>query len=167
LSTAHIVEAAPTFTLDIDNIQNVTCFGGTTGSSELIFSTSTPYTGNYTYEIFNVGGVTTGITGNGVGNVVEALAGLGAGNYYVSVTMTDSPFCPVQSANFEIQGPAAALGVSGVVNPPVSCNGGSDGTITATGTDGWGGYDYQLEFLAGGVVGTYTYSNNNVFTGLA
>ncbi len=166
-TTTHVVSAAPTFTLDIDNIQNVSCFGDASGSSELIFSTSTPYTGNYTYEIFNVGGVTTGITGNGVGNVSESLTGLVAGNYYVSVTMTGSPFCPVQSPDFTIEGPTAALGVTAVINPPVSCNGGADGIITATGVNGWGSYEYQLEFLAGGVVGTYTYSANNVFTNIA
>ena len=76
-------------------------------------------------------------------------------------------FCTDRSADFTIASPPnGALGVTAVVNPMVSCTNDSDATITATATGGWGAYEYQLEDTTGTVIGTNTYSSNNVFTSL-
>ncbi|SNR16326.1 hypothetical protein [Tenacibaculum jejuense] len=86
---------------------------------------------------------------------------LGAGTYYVEVTMTDSPFCPVSSAEVTIDSPTAALDFTTVdVNP--TCNGSNDGSITVNAVGGWGSYEYQLEDGSGVLV---AYTTSNVFTG--
>ncbi|WP_299163244.1 SprB repeat-containing protein, partial [uncultured Tenacibaculum sp.] len=168
LETFHTVGVAPQFDILISDVTNETCRTNDDGSALLDFSPATPYAGNYDYVVYIAATNAIFRTVNGqTGN--SPIANLPAGEYYVITTLTSTgaPFCTARSANFTIEEPANPLLVSGVVNPPVSCNGGSNGTITASATGGWGSYQYQLEDLANNVIGGYTYSNNNVFTGLA
>ena len=106
--------------------------------------------------------VATTFTGTSVTGATS-ISTLPAGEYYVQVTMTASPFCPVTSAAIEIEAPSAALDFS-VTPSPVSCNGGSDGSITVNATGGWGSYEYEVEGTSGII---RAYSNDNVFTGLS
>ncbi|WP_200799233.1 SprB repeat-containing protein, partial [Tenacibaculum agarivorans] len=175
VTVPHQVDVVPSFALDISRDSNVVCFGDTNGSLTFDFATSSPYAGDYNYQVFNTNGtVGTGddfaVSGP---TTVAAAAGarpitvntLGAGTYYVSVTMTDSPFCPVVSSEVTIESPTAALDFSTVdVNP--SCNGNSDGRITVTAVDGWGSYTYELADASGTTV-LVSYGTNNVFSGLA
>lgn len=163
-STTHTVTSVPTFNLNISNIKNVSCLGTASGSAELIFGAAEVYNGNYTYEIFNVGGVTTGITDVGVGNVSESLIGLSAGNYYVDVDMTDSPFCNVLSADFEIKPSPGVLGVTTALSY-ISCVDPNSGEVELQGTSGWGSYTYQLVNTTTGDV-KQAYSPNRLITGL-
>ncbi|WBX72608.1 T9SS type B sorting domain-containing protein [Tenacibaculum pacificus] len=163
-STEYIVNEVPTFVLNVNNINNVSCFGTPSGSAELIFSSIEEYNGNYTYEIFNVGGLTTTITGSGTGNVIEPLTGLESGDYYVTVKMTDSPFCDVSSAPFKVLESPGVLGVTTALSY-ISCVDPNSGEVVLQGTSGWGSYTYQLINTTTGDV-KQAYSANSIIKGL-
>ncbi|MFD0994248.1 beta strand repeat-containing protein, partial [Tenacibaculum geojense] len=164
LSTTILVEEAPTFNMDVNKTSDVACVGSNEGSFTFDFSTSSPYTGNYNYDVINNATSLSVTTGVGVGGTPVSITGLAAGVYYVQVTMTDSPFCPVTTPLVTIDEPTAPLALS-TSAIAVSCNGGSDGSITATGSDGWGGYTYSLTPVTG-TSPAVGFSTNNVFSGL-
>ncbi|WP_420882849.1 hypothetical protein, partial [Tenacibaculum soleae] len=171
----YTVGSAPSYTVIANNAQ-ATCFGVAGGSIDVFFDASTPFNGAtdvYDYVVFEQGGTATTITGTGInGGTTETITGLPEGTYYVAVTMTNTPFCTINTNEFTINEPTAILSVTGVVTKEVSCENDSDATITATGADGFGGYTYQLEvtgtpnvpYRAGDAFATNT--TNNVFTGL-
>ncbi|CAM1367109.1 hypothetical protein TXIAM_360001 [Tenacibaculum xiamenense] len=164
LTTTHQVDAAPVFNLDVDKTSDVSCVGTATGSFNFDFSTSSPYGDTYNYEVFDVAtGLSTGITGTGVTGA-SGVTNLSVGSYYVVVTQTASPFCPITSPIVTIDEPTAVLDFTTAIGP-VSCNGGNDGSLTITGVDGWGGYEYEVENSLGTIVRAY--SNDNVFNGLS
>ncbi|MBF9140923.1 T9SS type A sorting domain-containing protein [Hymenobacter properus] len=101
---------------------DVNCFGGTNGTITLTVAGGTS---PYTY-LWN-GGATT-----------QNRVGLGAGTY--NVTVTDANGCTA-TASATIAQPAAALSAS-AAKTDVSCNGGSNGTITLTVTGGTSPYTY-------------------------
>ncbi|WP_408024847.1 hypothetical protein, partial [Tenacibaculum sediminilitoris] len=169
LVTYYTVGDEPVFDLLITGIEDVDCQGDSNGSAVLNFSSSTPYTSGYTYTVYTSSGVATAITGAGTGGTPTTITGLSAGTYYVRIDMgANSPFCEAQSSNFTIAEPLAPLSVVGNTNPVVSCNNGSDATITATATGGWGTYVYQLEETSnpGVAYAGNSYSSNNIFTNL-
>jgi PKD repeat protein len=101
----------------------VTCFGGSTGTAT---ATGSGGTGTLTYT-WSPGGATT-----------PGLTGKPAGTY--TVTVKDANLCSA-TASTTIGGPSSAVAVS-VVNTPVSCFGGTNGTATATGSGGTGTLTY-------------------------
>jgi PKD-like domain len=100
-------------------------------------------------------------------NTTGIFIDLAAGTYTVS--LTDASNCSITySSTLTITAPLAPLAgaVADVPNPSfptyhVSCNGGSNGKITATAINGSGTFEYKLS-------GTITrpYQTSNVFTGL-
>ncbi|SHI40602.1 T9SS type B sorting domain-containing protein [Flavobacterium terrae] len=135
----------------------VTCFGGTDGS---IAINVTDYTGAYTYNVLDS---TNTVVLAGAGNTSTnpmTINGLGAGNYTVQITETNSPFCTEVSGIVSVQGPNAALALSAVISAPLTCDP-NTAQITATATDGWGTYEYELV----GPVNA-AFSSNNVFSSL-
>ncbi|WP_275316584.1 T9SS type B sorting domain-containing protein, partial [Tenacibaculum bernardetii] len=158
----YTVNDAPVFDLIIDNIQRA-CFNGT-ASVDVSFSPTSPYSGDYTYEVFNVGGVTTGITGAGVGTTATTITGLAAGNYYVTILMIDTPFCSPESNPFEIVQPTIDLALSEELTY-IKCTPTDSGQVSLTASGGWGVYEYQLvNNTTGNTI--QTFDNNSVITGL-
>jgi len=105
------------------NVTNVSCFGLTNGSSTVTVSGGP---GPYTYTWTTVPTQTT-----------STASGLGQGTY--SVTITDGIGCVYQTTVAITQPTPLALSYS-VTN--VSCNGGSDGSLTAAATGGTPTYTY-------------------------
>ncbi|WP_148869506.1 T9SS type B sorting domain-containing protein, partial [Tenacibaculum adriaticum] len=138
----HQVDTPPTFNLDVDKTSDVACFGTATGEISFEFSSTTPYGGLYNYEVFQSSGVTTGITNTGVSGL-STVGNLLEGEYYVVVTMTGSPFCPVQSTNVTINGPTTGLAMS-YETTLISCITSNSGEVNINATGGWGSYTYQL-----------------------
>lgn len=99
----------------------VNCFGGSDGTASATVSGGSP---GYTYSWLPSGG-----------NAATA-TGLSAGSYTLQVK--DSHNC-IQNRVVIITGPAAPLSVS-TASTNVSCNGGSDGTATATISGGTASY---------------------------
>jgi PKD repeat protein len=96
---------------------DVLCFGGSDGSVETTVTGGTP---GYTYS-WSPGGATT-----------SDVTGLAAGTY--TLTVTDLNLC-VTSDVVTVTQPATAVTVSAVATP-VSCSGGSDGTVSALASGG-------------------------------
>ena len=135
-------------------ITPVTCYGDSDGVMEIIV---TNYTGNYSYEVFNSNGTTTSITNTGVAPGVLSIPGLSAGNFYVVLTATDTPFCDDTTNTVTIASPPADLNLTATKNINANCNIGAQVTVLATG--GNGGYTYA--FVQDGAVvnpGDYTAS---------
>ncbi|WP_431166530.1 T9SS type B sorting domain-containing protein, partial [Tenacibaculum halocynthiae] len=162
LSTVHQVAAAPVFNLDINKTSDVVCFGTSTGEFTFDFSSSSPYAGTYNYEVFNSGGVTTGVTGTGTG--LTTIGSLAVGEYYVEVTMTASPFCPVTSAPVTITQPTGGLGITATPTL-ISCVGPNTGQVILNATGGWGNFDYELVNTTTGIT-IQNFDTNNVIIGL-
>ncbi|MDO6744478.1 T9SS type B sorting domain-containing protein [Tenacibaculum soleae] len=175
----YTVGAAPSYTVIANNAQ-ATCFGAAGGSIDVSFDSSTLYAGNYTYVVMDDNGTpgnvaddnditaTTTADGTGVGNVTETIGGLLATptgfSYYVAVTMTDTPFCTINTNEFTINEPTAALALDGDVTY-ISCNT-STGEVILTGSNGFSGYEYQLTNNATPGTPVQNFSTNPRITGL-
>lgn len=132
-------QGAPTMTLQSQT--NVSCHGGNNGSIVVI---GTGGSGQLQYSVD--GGVTWQISGS--------FPSLAAGNYLVMVK--DASGC---SSGMEISIAEPAAISFAVSATPVSCNGGNDGTITASnGIGGTGTFTYSLNNV--------NFQSSNVFTGL-
>ena len=101
----------------------VSCFGGSNGTASIVASGGTP---SYTYLWSN--GATT-----------ATATGLIAGTY--SVTITDANSCTRTVNNIIVGQPSAILNGTPSATQ-VSCNGGSNGTVTITATGGTSPYTY-------------------------
>ncbi len=121
---------------------NVTCFGGTSGSS-----TATPSggTGPYSYS-WNTLPVQSTVTATG----------LAAGTY--TVTITDANGCFI-STNVTITQPATPVTGSITAQTNVLCFGDANGTVTVTGSGGLSPYTYRI--------GAGTYQGSGTFNSLS
>ena len=122
-TTGSITITAPSaLSASISSQTNVSCYGGATGSATVTASGGTP---GYTYIWAPSGG-----SGSTATN-------LSAGTY--TVTVRDANNCSsVQTAT--ITQPTALTGTASATN--TSCNGGSNGTATASPSGGTPGYTY-------------------------
>lgn len=166
VQTIHYIFDPNTFDLLINNVVDVTCFGGTNGTANLTIIdndvTPTNEAGPFSYTIVNSSSVTVA-SGNSPNAGPLTVTGLSAGIYTANVTLTNNPFCSV-SQNFTIGQPATALTIS-ATSTPITCNPTNNGTITASANGGWGG-PYQFELLLGATQ-IVAYSTNATFTNLS
>ncbi|WP_281233076.1 T9SS type A sorting domain-containing protein [Flavobacterium gelatinilyticum] len=142
-ATENVTIAQPT-AIDVTAVTtNVTCNGDSNGSIAL---TVTGGTGAYTYSWLHSGETTS------------AVSGLAAGDYIATVTDANGCF---SSLTITINEPAVLAAT--VSKTDVSCNGGVNGTATATVTGGTGAYTYSwapyggtAATAAGLAAGTFT-----------
>lgn len=111
-------------TATISTSTNVSCFGGSNGSATVTMSGGTA---PFTYAWAPSGGTAATATG------------LSANTY--NVTVTDANNCTA-TATVTITQPAA-LSATVAVGANVTCNGGSNGSLTATPSGGTAGYTYS------------------------
>ncbi|OFY83243.1 MAG: hypothetical protein A3F72_17905 [Bacteroidetes bacterium RIFCSPLOWO2_12_FULL_35_15] len=142
-TTTPAITQPPPITISIIS-SSVNCFGGTNGSATATASGGSP---GYTYQWLPGG------TGG------PTVTGLSAGTFTVEVTDTHS--C-IQPSTYTISQPATAVSV-GVSSTPVSCFGGSNGTISAVAVGGtppynygWMPGNYTGATISGLPIGTYT-----------
>ncbi|NKI31229.1 T9SS type B sorting domain-containing protein [Croceivirga thetidis] len=168
ITTSHTVSDPNTFTIDVNVLSDVICFGTQTGqvSFELIDAT---YVGAIAYEIFDTNGTPTNfaddisvVTGTFANNGPTAPESLFAGDYYVEITQTAFPECSNIEA-FSIASPSAAI-TGDVSVTDITCLG-NDGEIAIIDVlGGWGGNSYYVGTSAPAGLGSYT--SNPVFSGL-
>ena len=177
---AHEVAARPNFEVIAYDVTNETCVVANDGTVTINFATtSDTYIGNYNYELFDAA-TNTAVAGTSVTGVngEQTITSIPAGTYYVKITLTATTIagppaiaaCEVDTNQFTVTEATADLVAGATVTSAISCVGASDATITASATDGWGNYTYQLEDNVGAIIGTYDFATNganNVFTGLA
>ncbi len=173
--TFYTVNEAPQFDLLITEVKDESCKDAENGKVVLEFNSTTPYGGQFDFELYDAATNTTldlsaaglNIPNSGL-TAPTSVYKLPAGTYYIIATLTSTgvPYCTAQTANFTIAEPDENLAITAVVDPQTSCSSSTDATITATATGGWGDYVYQLEDSAGTIVGTYDFAtngNNNIF----
>lgn len=110
------------------NTTNVSCFNGNNGTA-IINATG------------GVGAISYNIQPLNITNLTGIFTGLTAITY--TVTVTDANGCTKTSV-FNVGTPTPVV-FANVVNTPVSCNGGNNGTITVTATGGVGNMTYNLQ----------------------
>jgi gliding motility-associated-like protein len=123
-TTGSISQPAGSLGAGLNVSQNVACYGGGNGAFDLTVNGGTaPYTYNWSN-----------------GETTEDISGLSVGTY--TVTITDNNGC-IATATGSITQPSAAL--SGSVNSamPVSCFGGSNGSIDLNVVGGTAPYSYN------------------------
>ena len=139
------------------NSNPVNCFAGSDGSIELSVS---GYTGNYSYEVFDLSNVSVlGPVSVSTTTNPQVISGLDAGTYEVIMTETQSPFCST-SETVIISSPPSALSLNLQETFSVTCDNDS-GTIVAIGSGGTPDYDYELS----GPISA-PYSSNGTFSNL-
>lgn len=129
------------------------CPGASDGSGAFLidgFATDYDYTITHTPSI---GPPVTHSSGTNSTNFEIAITGLSEGNYEISVSDNDTN-C-VSTASFDVVEPATPLNVTASVID-MSCQNGNVGRIQASGSGGFGGYKYQLEWPLGTVQGPKT-----------
>ncbi|WP_373517425.1 T9SS type B sorting domain-containing protein [Pricia sp.] len=138
-----------TFTIDLDKISDVTCFGTATGEITLALVDAT-YPGGFDWEIFDTNGTPANTADDtSVDNGTEATNGptaginLPAGAYYVTISQNNLPTCG-NTENFTISGPTATI-TGDTHKTDVTCvlNDGSIEVVDVLG--GWGGYTYFVD----------------------
>ncbi len=133
----------------------VTCYGDSDGELQIQVNN---YLGNYDYQVFDSSGASvTAVISSDTSANPRIISGLPAGNFYVVLTATDTPFCDDTSNTVTIVSPAADLDLTVTNNINANCNIGAQVTVTASG--GNGGYTYA--FVQDGAVvnpGDYTAS---------
>ena len=132
------------------NVQNVSCFGTSTGSIDITPSGgSSPYTYNWSN-----------------GAIVQDLNNIPAGTYTCTVTAANGTTA-VTSA-IAVSGPPSPLGIAQTNSTPMACNG-TGATITVNASGGWSPYNYawnngQTGPTASGLSpGTYTVTATDIY----
>jgi len=118
-ASSTVTEPAAALSLSNSSQTNVLCFGNTTGSVTVSASGGTS---PYEYKI-----------GSGSYSSSATFSTLAAGSY--TITAKDANGC-TQTLSVTITQPSAAISVTSVVSTNISCNAGTDGTITITATGG-------------------------------
>ncbi|UOB19284.1 T9SS type B sorting domain-containing protein [Abyssalbus ytuae] len=144
ISTTYTVPDPNTFTIDVNIVNNVICFGTASGAVNFTLNdAAAPYAGGITYEVFDVATNTSQTGGalpfasNGPTSPDVLLA---AGNYYVRIIQVAAPECQ-NDQTFTIAGPSATLNAATNITD-ITCDLG-DGIIEIINpTGGWGGYTY-------------------------
>ncbi|WP_282117691.1 T9SS type B sorting domain-containing protein [Maribacter aquivivus] len=160
LTASAIIEEPNTFTIDVVKTSDVVCFGTNTGevTFELIDAT---YNTGFDWEIFLTDN-TSVVSGSELSNGPTPIINLGVGEYYVSISQTNDPYC-TNVEYFNIAGPDADITGNTVVTA-ITCVPGNDGSITITDVvGGWGGYTY---YVGVGVPTTADFLADAAFTGL-
>ncbi|MBO3698687.1 SprB repeat-containing protein, partial [Roseivirga sp. E12] len=130
-------------------VNDVTCRGDSDAQIVVTMGNGNP---GYDWELFDGGMSSIGTGSIAFPNNVITITGLGIGNY--TLRTADQDGCTGDIV-FTVTQPANFLGYSIGSSTDATCFNSSDGSITATGTGGWGAYTYQWVRLSdNAVIGT-------------
>ena len=153
---------APYDTIDVvaTAMTPVTCYGDTDGRLQIQVNN---YLGDYDYQVFDSSGASvTAVINSDTSTNPRTISGLPAGNLYVVLTATDTPFCDDTTNTVTIASPAADLNLTVTKNINANCNIGAQVTVTASG--GNGGYTYAFVPTTTSPTGLFTTSASAVLT---
>ncbi|MGB5319761.1 T9SS type B sorting domain-containing protein [Eudoraea sp.] len=162
ITATETLEDPDTFSIVVNKLQDVICFGTATGevTFELVDAT---YPGGFDWEVWDTNGTPVNlvddlsvISGTEATNGPTAVVNLPAGNYYVEISQTNNPAC-VNIEAFTISGPNTAI-TGNVSVEDITCNG-LDGVINVIDVlGGWGGYSYYVGTISPTGPGDYNLS---------
>ncbi|MBZ4044599.1 T9SS type B sorting domain-containing protein, partial [Flavobacterium hibisci] len=157
IQKAHYVNQPNTFDLNIVKDSDIVCYGSNDGAVTitLIDNIGNPdEAGKFNYTLSLLGAVVRSGTSATAGPL--SLTNLSAGEYTVSATLIDSPFCTVP-ATFTIGQPDAPLQIAETHDAITCISGNNDGRIVVSATGGWaGGYEYKLENSTGTIISDWS-----------
>ena len=137
------------------------------GNDGALFIEVSDYSGDYTYEVFQVdnnGNRITPAIANGnfdTANFPDAagdparITGLPGGNFIVEIASLSEPGCPAESNVATVRAPNGPLLPTAVQEGNVSCEDNAV-TIVAAATGGWDGFPYEFRLLRDDGSGVYT-----------
>ena len=138
-----------------------TCFGDTDG--QMTIQVNNYLGNNYTYQVFDSAGTAiTGVVATDISINPRPITGLPAGNLYVTVIATDTPFCQDNSNTITIGSPDAAVSLVETSNVNANCNIGAQVSVRADG--GTPGYTYAFVPTTTAPTGQYSTSASAVLT---
>ncbi len=141
LTAPFVVAPFDIIEAQLSTLNDVDCFENASGTLSL---NVTNYTGSYTYEVLDSTGALTGISGTGTTTVNPLIiTGVNGGNYTVTVTATDSPFCTTVSNSSAVETPVSPVAVVATETYNVTCDN-NQGIITAVGSGGTPPYEFEL-----------------------
>lgn len=130
-------------------VNDVTCRGDSDAQIVVTMGNGNP---GYDWELFNGSMTSIGTGSIAFPNNVITITGLGVGNY--TLRTADQDGCTGDIV-FTVTQPANFLGYSIGSSTDATCFNSADGSITATGTGGWGAYTYQwIRLSDNAVIGT-------------
>ncbi|OEK02778.1 hypothetical protein BFP97_15135 [Roseivirga sp. 4D4] len=130
-------------------VNDVTCRGDSDAQIVVTMGNGNP---GYDWELFNGSMTSIGTGSIAFPNNVITITGLGIGNY--TLRTADQDGCTGDIV-FTVTQPANFLGYSIGSSTDATCFNSADGSITATGTGGWGAYTYQwIRLSDNAVIGT-------------
>ena len=160
---AHDIAPRPQWDVALTAATPITCFGDSNGTLEVTF---TGYTGTYDYEVFNEDGTAAGIGNTGETAHPLLISNISAGNYFVSVTPTEYPYCePDETLVATIQSPTEPLSAETTDLLASGCPN-DMGEISVVPEGGYAPYDITLTPVSGAAT-TVTDVFAHVFTQLA
>ncbi|EAQ42737.1 T9SS type B sorting domain-containing protein [Polaribacter sp. MED152] len=163
LETNYTIENVNEFDIIVQKNNDLSCANSATGSVSFQFSSTTIYSGNYDYVLFDkITNLPTTFVGSGSGETI--INNLTEGEYYIKITQLDIPFCDVESAPFSIEGPAETLDFD-FITTPITCVSANSGTLLIDAFGGWQEYEYQLATATGTII--QSFSTNNSIDNLA
>jgi len=149
VTASETIEDPNTFTIDVNVVSNVICYGTATGevTFELLDAT---YSNGFDWTIYDTNGTPNDrlddilvTNGNSSTTGPTAPISVAAGSYIVEISQDAFPECTNIEA-FTIAGPSAAITGDTEVTP-ITCNPGNDGIIDVVDVQGgWGGYSYYV-----------------------
>ncbi|WP_422007816.1 PKD domain-containing protein [Roseivirga pacifica] len=155
-TATYTITSPPNLTGDV-TVNDVTCRGDADAQVVVdMINGNSPYS----WELFNSGGASIQTGSTPAGFTIITLNGLGVGDYTLSVT--DINTC-TGDITFTITEPAEDLGHTPVTATDATCFNSTDGSVSATGTGGWGNYVYSWRRVSDGVI----VGNTATVTGLA
>ncbi|WP_318343128.1 T9SS type B sorting domain-containing protein [Flagellimonas baculiformis] len=149
VSTSETITNPNTFTIDVDVVSNVVCYG--TASGEVTFELlDATYAGGFNWTIYNTNGTPVNTADDTfVTNGTSATTGptapiaLPAGSFLVEISQDAFPGC-TNMETFTIAEPSAAISAEVLVTD-ITCDPGNDGVIEIFNVQGgWGGYAYYV-----------------------
>ncbi|WP_418501909.1 T9SS type B sorting domain-containing protein [Flagellimonas sp.] len=149
VATSETITDPNTFTIDVDVVSNVVCYG--TASGEVTFELlDATYAGGFNWTIYNTNGTPVNTaddifvtSGTSATTGPTAPIALPAGSYLVEISQDAFPGCS-NVETFTIAGPSAAISADVLVTD-ITCDPGNDGVIEIFNVQGgWGGYAYYV-----------------------
>jgi gliding motility-associated-like protein/uncharacterized repeat protein (TIGR01451 family) len=149
VSTSETITDPNTFTIDVDVVSNVVCYG--TASGEVTFELlDATYAGGFNWTIYNTNGTPVNTaddifvtSGTSATTGPTAPIALPAGSYLVEISQDAFPGC-TNVETFTIAEPSAAISADVLVTD-ITCDPGNDGIIEIFNVQGgWGGYAYYV-----------------------
>src|SRR5690606_22218142 len=153
VSVSETILDPNTFTIDVDVVSHVDCYGSATGEiSFSLIDATYPIAGGFNWTIYNTNGTPVDTSDDvfidsGTSTTVPVSHnGLSVGSYRLVIVQDDFPECTNETA-FTINGPSAVLAAT-TTGTEITCDQIDIGIIDVHASGGWGDYGYFVDLTS-------------------